>query len=128
VSAPLTARAQQPVDGGVGVASDEVCCCLGLALGFLVAVVVSGKGTVGNFPPMNPIAFRRTKSKPVQRSRQTSPDAVSAAPEEESPSAVAAKVKKRAKAKAKLSFGDDEVRVLACFDGSATDFGQGGER
>jgi hypothetical protein len=61
----------------------------------------------------SPIIFKRTKSKPNHRSRQTSPDAAGAVESErkegESPSALAAKLKKRAKTKTTLSFGD-EVR------------------
>ena len=63
-----------------------------------------------------PIVFKRNKSsaKAVQRPRQPSQDATGEADtegkEDDSPSALAAKLKKRAKAKSKLSFGD-EVRV-----------------
>ncbi|KAL7280100.1 hypothetical protein ACG7TL_006515 [Trametes sanguinea] len=63
-----------------------------------------------------PVIFKRTKSKPSQRGRIATPDLDTApttgteADAEESPSDVAAKLKKktRAKAKSTLSFGGDE--------------------
>lgn len=68
-----------------------------------------------------PLIFKRTKSKPAQRTRQSSPDNAKAeeATEtgEDSPSTLATKLKnkvKRSKPKSRLSFGgdDDEVCVL----------------
>ena len=65
-----------------------------------------------------PVVFKRTKTKPTQRARvSAAEDAVSVveneADAEEAPSALAAKLKKktRAKAKSTLSFGgEEEVR------------------
>jgi len=103
----------------------------GFGRGLAPAMVLCASGGVGKPPflgaghvhvsrsvtSMSGIVFKRNKSntKAVHRSRQPSPDATVPASadrkEDESPSALAAKLKKRAKAKSKLSFGD-EVRVL----------------
>jgi GC-rich sequence DNA-binding factor len=72
-------------------------------------------------PP--PLIFKRTKSKPPQRKRDSSPDNAKGerieediTGAEESPSTLAIKLKKKAKqstkSKSKLSFGgDDEVSI-----------------
>lgn len=66
---------------------------------------------------MEPVIFKRSKSKPAQRARQvTDKDDEHAVQEtaEESPSTLASKLKNKAKRakKSKLSFGgDDEVGV-----------------
>lgn len=66
-----------------------------------------------------PVMFKRTKSKPSQRGRVPETDAAPAVEDGESegsPSALAVKLKKktRAKAKSALSFGgDEEVRRQA---------------
>ncbi|KAF7422674.1 hypothetical protein PC9H_010830 [Pleurotus ostreatus] len=54
-----------------------------------------------------PVIFRRTKSKPKQRARQTSPTAGDEEAEKgtESPSTLVAKLKRRVKPKSRLSFG-----------------------
>ncbi|KAF9496528.1 GCFC-domain-containing protein [Pleurotus eryngii] len=54
-----------------------------------------------------PVIFKRTKSKPKQRARQTSPASVDEEAEKgtESPSTLVAKLKKRVKPKSRLSFG-----------------------
>jgi hypothetical protein len=64
---------------------------------------------------MSAVIFKRTKSKPAQRSRQHSPDAdpESRVKDEDSPSVLATRLKKRDRPKSKLSFGvHDEVRVI----------------
>ncbi|KAL0960972.1 hypothetical protein HGRIS_005969 [Hohenbuehelia grisea] len=58
-----------------------------------------------------PVVFKRSKAKQSQRARQTSPGAVGDAEDSqnvESPSTLVAKLKKRAKPKARLSFGGDD--------------------
>jgi GC-rich sequence DNA-binding factor len=62
-----------------------------------------------------PVIFKRTKTKPVQRSRQTSQEAtIESRDEGESPSTLATKLKKRDKPKSKLSFGAyEDVRGLS---------------
>lgn len=67
-----------------------------------------------------PVVFKRTKSKPAQRARTSTPDVVEStgdgevADVDESPSTLATKLKKRIKTrekpKSRLSFGADEVR------------------
>ncbi len=76
-----------------------------------------------------PVLFKRTKPKHTQRSRISTPDPTTGeeAEAQDSPSAVAAKLRKktRAKAKSTLSFGgDEEVRcpssvALVASDGCA---------
>jgi GC-rich sequence DNA-binding factor len=68
----------------------------------------------------HPLAFKRTKAKPAQRTRQPSSDIdaeiSSTAAVDESPSTLATKLKNKVKKrpKARLSFGGDEDEVCVC--------------
>ena len=68
----------------------------------------------------SPLAFKRTKAKPAQRTRQPSPNSDAESPVtatvDESPSTLAMKFKNKVKKrpKARLSFGGDEDEVCVC--------------
>lgn len=83
-----------------------------------------------------PLIFKRTKAKPAQRARQTSPDNdTESGPqttEDDSPSILITKLKnkvKRAKPKSRLSFGgdEDEVCVLNAHEDISLIWGRVGE-